>query len=136
MKVFYFQILMLFGFVIFSFYGCGRSKTLIELQETSPIITPRVKLLPPPTGEEAKAKIDAIQSQLIKQFGDIPQIRIFIQGKRKRLEKIPFTLDERIAYTEASLYLFPNPNTRQYLKQLKQWKAEGRKITFKYEKSK
>ena len=95
----------------------------------------RGTLITDPETMDPDALVDAIHNQLIERFGDIPQVRIFIEGKRKRLEKIPFTLDERIAYTEASLYLFPNPSTRQYLKQLKQWKAEGHKITFKYEKS-
>ena len=92
----------------------------------------RGTLITDPETMDPDALVDAIHNQLIERFGDIPQVHIFTEAKRKQFKKIPLTLDEMIARTEASLYLFPNPNARQYLKQLKQWKAEGYKITFKY----
>ena len=93
----------------------------------------RGTLITDPETMDPDELVDAIHNQLIERFGDIPQVYIFTKTKRKRLKKIPLTLDEVIARTEASVYLFPNPNARQYLKQLKQWKAEGHTITFKYE---
>lgn len=92
----------------------------------------RGTLITDPATMDPDALVDAIHNQLIERFGDIPQVHIFTEAKRKQFKKIPLTLDEMIERTEASLYLFPNPGARQYLKQLKQWKADGHTVTFKY----
>ena len=61
---------------------------------------------------------------LIKEFGDIPQVRMMIAFDNKP-KHLPTPIDEAIAFTEACLYLWPDEVTRQSLVQLKQLKADG-----------
>lgn len=61
---------------------------------------------------------------LIKEFGDIPQVRAIIAFDNRPRE-LSTSIDEAIAHTEAVLYLWPDEVTRQSLVQLKQLKADG-----------
>lgn len=61
---------------------------------------------------------DMLLVGLIEQFGDIPEVRIFMEFRRKMFKNEPITLDERIAFTEAQLYLWPDPRTEEALEGL------------------
>ncbi|MDD9976011.1 MAG: hypothetical protein OXU27_18520 [Candidatus Poribacteria bacterium] len=69
-------------------------------------------------------QLSMAHKSLIKQFGDIPQVRAIIAFDNRPRE-LPTSIDEAIAHTEAALYLWPDEVTRQSLVQLKQLKADG-----------
>lgn len=57
----------------------------------------------------------AIYNQLLKRFGDIPQVHTHMKYMRMRQQNIRLPLDERIESLEAGLHLFPNGSTRRTL---------------------
>jgi len=57
----------------------------------------------------------AIYNQLLKRFGDIPQVHTHMKYIRMRQQNIRLALDERIENLEAGLHLFPNGSTRRTL---------------------
>lgn len=57
----------------------------------------------------------AIYNQLLKRFGDIPQVHTHMKYMRMRQQNIRLTLDEQIENLEAGLHLFPNGSTRRTL---------------------
>ncbi len=57
----------------------------------------------------------AIYNQLLKRFGDIPQVHTHMKYMRMKQQNIRLTLDERIENLEAALHLFPNGSTRRTL---------------------
>lgn len=63
---------------------------------------------------------EALRSQLIGRFGDIPQVHTFVELDQKRNQGEPLTLDEYILYNESMNHLFPNKNTEQTIKKLKE----------------
>ena len=72
------------------------------------------------------------RAQLIKQFGDLPQVDIFVDGLLKVKLEIPLTLDEKIEHVEAMYDLFPNERTRETIEFLKEWKASGRPFKMEF----
>lgn len=58
---------------------------------------------------------DMLLQGLLQRFGDIPEVHTFMALKRRMFKKEHLTLDERIDYTTAQLYLFPHPETEKTL---------------------
>ncbi len=58
---------------------------------------------------------EIVRQKLIKQFGDIPEVHIYVDGRLKALTGAPTTLQEKIERAEASNKLFPNPTTQRTL---------------------
>ncbi len=56
---------------------------------------------------------------LIKEFGDIPEVRTYIRLKHKLGRGIGLTVDEAIEFYTAETRLYPSPATKQMLKYLK-----------------
>lgn len=63
---------------------------------------------------------EALRSQLVGRFGDIPEVHTFVELDQKRNQGQPLTLDEYILYNESMNHLFPNKNTEQTIKKLKE----------------
>ena len=69
--------------------------------------------------KDPKLHGDYFHSILINQFGDIPEVHIVAAFHRKRLQGIPVTFEERIAYLEAQTGLWPTPRNKETLKTYK-----------------
>ena len=72
------------------------------------------------------------REQLIKQFGDIPEVDIVVEGEKKLMFggfRLPDDADEYVAYHEALYVLFPNASVLQNLEsareEVRKAKAEG-----------
>ena len=65
------------------------------------------------------------RAQLIKQFGDRPEVHILADTEIKKRQRIPLTRDEFINYLEAQYALFPNENTLKTLEKQRQDKVAG-----------
>lgn len=63
---------------------------------------------------------EQLRSQLVGRFGDIPEVHTFVELDQKRNQGQPLTLDEYILYNESMNHLFPNKNTEQTIKKLKE----------------
>lgn len=72
---------------------------------------------------------EQLRSQLVKRFGDIPEVHTFVELDQKQNQRQPLTLDEYILYNESMNHLFPNTNTEQTIKMLKQMQAAGVPVT-------
>ena len=66
---------------------------------------------------------DYLHQDLIRRFGDIPEVHTFIALKRKIFKKEHLSLDEKIDYVRAQLHPFPHPETRKTLKSLQDQRA-------------
>ncbi len=60
-----------------------------------------------------------LRHQLTEQFGYTDAVETYVELKEKRLKE-GLTIDERVAYLEASLYLYPSEATRKSL-MLQRW---------------
>ena len=76
-----------------------------------------------PTEMDPDELADYLHQNLIRRFGDIPEVHTFIALKRKIFKKEPLSLDEKIDYVSAQLHLFPHPETRKTLKSLQDQRA-------------
>ena len=56
---------------------------------------------------------------LIKEFGDIPEVRTYIRLQKKLGRGTGLTIDEAIEFYTAAMYLYPTPATKETLKDLK-----------------
>lgn len=85
--------------------------------------------------EDSALYIQYLRAQLIKQFGDIPQIHIFVEWENKRRQGIPIRdAEEYITFLEAQYYLWPSETTLRTLETLRNEKANGVRIIFRSEK--
>ncbi|RKU35702.1 hypothetical protein C6496_15475 [Candidatus Poribacteria bacterium] len=72
-----------------------------------------------------------LRAQLIKQFGDISQVHIFVEWQKKRRQGLPIRdAAEYIAFLEAQYYLWPSEMTLSTLKTFQEEKASGVQIIF------
>lgn len=71
-------------------------------------------------------QLSILEKGMLKKYGDIPQVRTIIEFDR-RPKHLPIPIDEMIAFSEATLYLWPDETTRESLVMLKQLKADGLK---------
>lgn len=88
---------------------------------------------PPPNWRETldpELYAEYYYAQLIKQFGDVPNIETLADslavGKFKLKAQIPMTIDEAIAHAEASNTLWPSEDTQRSIENLWEIKASGR----------
>ena len=72
---------------------------------------------------------EALRSQLVERFGDIPEVHTFVELDHKQNQGEPLTLDEYIRYNESMNHLFPHKKTEQTIKMLKQMQAAGVTVT-------
>lgn len=56
---------------------------------------------------------------LIKEFGDIPEVRTYIRLQKKLGRGTGLTIDEAIEFYTAAMSLYPTPATKETLKDLK-----------------
>jgi len=79
--------------------------------------------------------IEYYQAQLIKQFGDIPEVYILAEFEKKMRAEIPMTLDEQIEQAEALYALWPHQETKVTLEMLQDAKASGHPFVHRYQAS-
>ena len=79
--------------------------------------------------------IEYYQAQLIKQFGDIPEVYILAEFEKKKQAEIPMTLDEQIEQAEALYALWPYQETKTTLEILQNMKASGHPFVHRYHAS-
>lgn len=107
----------------------------IEDQESSTGVTEDAEPYPPKGWYRTADPVlfaEYYRAQLIKQFGDIPQVHILAEGHRKIRSEIPLTLDEKIEQLEAMYDLFPNEGTREAIEFWKEWKVSGRPFKMEF----
>ncbi len=71
------------------------------------------------------------RAQLIKQFGDIPEVHTLADIELKTRSQIPLTQDEMIRNLEATYSLWPDPRTLKTLERLRHKIADGTPIVFR-----
>ena len=65
---------------------------------------------------------------LIKKFGDIPEVRTYIRLKQKLGRGIGLNIDEAIELYTAEVYLYPTPDAKEMLKDLKADKKRYKRL--------
>lgn len=70
-------------------------------------------------------------AQLLKQFGDIPEVHIIGQHQLNMAKNLPISIDKYIEYLEASHTLWPHEKTSKLIDDLQKDKAEGVEWVFK-----
>lgn len=101
----------------------------MEAQESMTEVTEEAENYPPKGWHRTNDPVlfaEYYRAQLIKQFGDIPQVHVLADGHRKIKSELPLTLDEKIEHLEAMYDLFPHESTRESIQFWKEWKASGR----------
>ena len=120
------------------FSGCASKPTTVRESEVRSEDGRTVHFSQQKTGKTEKPKEDFIigfnpfkddpdnpspHNPLVKKFGDIPQVRTYIQLQRKYLSGKPLTIDEAIDLFTADLHLYPQQQrTKNWLKYLKKRK--------------
>lgn len=79
--------------------------------------------------------IEYYQAQLIKQFGDIPEVYTLAEFEEKMRAEIPMTLDEQIEQAQALYALWPYQETKTTLEMLQDAKASGHPFVHRYQAS-
>ena len=75
--------------------------------------------------------IQYFQDQLIKQFGDIPQVYTIVEMERKTRLGVPIkNVDEYTDFLKAQYHLWPDETTLHTLKDLQKAMRDGIKIVF------
>ncbi len=64
-------------------------------------------------------------AQLLKQFGDIPEVHIVGEHNLNVAKGVPQTLGDIEAYLEANYYLFPNEKNKKAIEDFQEIKASG-----------
>lgn len=70
-------------------------------------------------------------AQLLKQFGDIPEVHIIGEHRLNKAKGDPTTLDKFEAYLEAMYSLFPRKENKEALDRLQKLKASDATVYFK-----
>lgn len=89
-------------------------------QEVSDSEVPQID--PPPNWhltEDPKQYAEYFRAQLIKQFGDRPEVHTLADTALKIRQDMPLTRDEYIADLEAQYALWPDPRTLRALKEVR-----------------
>lgn len=81
--------------------------------------------------EDPELHAEYFYAQLLKQFGNIPEVHIVGNHKLNRAKGIPSTFSQYVTYLEALYHLFPNEKNKQVLDRLHKLKASGANISFK-----
>ncbi|MDE0425078.1 MAG: hypothetical protein OXN25_09435 [Candidatus Poribacteria bacterium] len=80
--------------------------------------------------KDPELRAEYLYAQLIKQFGDTPEVQAIGEYELKAAQGIPPTLEEYTVYLEAHYHLFPNKQNQQTLNNLRKAIASGHKIIF------
>ena len=81
--------------------------------------------------EDPALWIEYLQAQLIKQFGDIPEVHTFVAFREKGKLGIPIKdVDEYLNFLRAQYTLWPMEETLKTLENLENRMAEGVNIVF------
>ena len=81
--------------------------------------------------EDPELYIEYLQAQLIKQFGDIPEVHTFVAFRQKIQFRIPIKdADEYLNFLKAQYTLWPMEETRKTLETLEKRIEEGANIVF------
>lgn len=132
---------------LLSFWGCGDRED-DPVNPTAPLVSGEFKWPAGATGEPWEltdadvAELLAINpppdwpktedpelhqkyhfAQLLKQFGDIPEVRYIIAYRRKPKNNI--TLEQALAYSEAMYRLFPNEKNLKAMRDIRAVSTEG-----------
>ena len=75
--------------------------------------------------EDPELRAEYFRAQLIKQFGDIPEVHTVADLELRNALGIPTTVDDFIDFVEAQYALWPHEKTLRTLKRLRKAKAEG-----------
>ena len=75
-------------------------------------------------------RAEYLYAQLIKQFGDTPEVQAIADYELRAAQGIPSTLDEYIEFLEAQLSFWPNDTTLSTLKEMRRIKADGGNFVF------
>ena len=76
--------------------------------------------------------IEYLEAQLIKQFGNIPEVQTFVAYEERRKFGIPIKdVDEYLNFLKAQYTLWPMEETRKTLETLEKRMAEGANIVFR-----
>ena len=75
-------------------------------------------------------RAEYLYAQLIKQFGDTPEVQAIGDYELRSAQGIPSTLDEYIEFLEAQLSFWPNDTTLNTLKEMRRIKADGGNFVF------
>ena len=92
-----------------------------------------LEIYPPPDWyqtEDPVLRAEYYRAQMLKQFGDIPQVNTLADTELKKALGILPTLEEHIAYLEALYHLFPREETLRILKHYRSLKTEGVRVKF------
>jgi len=74
--------------------------------------------------EEPELRAKYFYAQLLKQFGDIPEVHVIGEHKLNIAKKAPIAIDQYIEYLEASQVLWPNEKNAELLEVLRRDKVE------------
>ena len=77
--------------------------------------------------KDPELRAEYLYAQLIKQFGDTPEVQVIGDYELKAAQGIPPTLGEYIEFLEAHVYLWPNDKTLSTLKEMRRIRAENEK---------
>ena len=80
--------------------------------------------------KDPELRAEYLYAQLIKQFGDTPEVQAIGDYELKVARGTPPTLEEYTDYLEAHYHLFPNENNRRTLEYLRKVIASGNEIIF------
>ena len=142
MKTIHIFFLFLLGLALVA--GCG------DTEESSDSVNPMVSIQELPADDDIeglynlgiprgwfKTKYPVLyakyfRAQLLRQFGNIPEIHIVADMELKKRQWIYPTRDEHITYLETLYRLFPDKGTLEDLENERQRKAEGKPFVLIY----
>ena len=78
--------------------------------------------------EDLELRSEYFYAQLLKQFGDIPEVHIVGEYELDVARGVPLTLGKIEAYLEANYHLFPNEKTKKAIEDFHEIKALGATI--------
>ena len=118
-SLFYFVCLL----SLITFFGCGDTEDTAETIASDLTVNETGNtygLIDVPDDwymtKNPKLRNDYFRAILIKQFGDIPEVHVIAEYQRKRVLGISPTIDERNAFLEAQVRLWPNKKNKDALK--------------------
>lgn len=81
--------------------------------------------------EDPVLRAEYFYAQLLKQFGDIPEVHIVGEYELNAAKGVPQTLDDMENHLEANYYLFPNEKSKKAIEDFQEIKALGATISSK-----
>ena len=81
--------------------------------------------------EDPELRAEYFYAQLLKQFGDIPEVHTVGEYDLDVARGEPLTLGKIEAYLEANYHLFPNEKTKKAIEDFQELKASGAEIGIK-----